>query len=1571
LRHFTSFIIGEGLLTLECAKALLGEGHTVLGLITANPLMRDWAEERSLQCVDSSGDISTVLQREPFDYLFSIVNYQVLPKEVLAVPRMGSINFHDSLLPKYAGAHATTWAIMRGETTHGVTWHAMTALIDGGDILRQQQVTIAANDTAHTLNLKCLEAGVTSFKELILGLAQGAIAPLKQDLLERTYFPYYLRPAAGCIVSWNRPARDLDAFVRALDFGSYPNPLGLAKIAVKDELVLLSQIRVLETVSRKAPGTVLSITTDSLSVATLDCDLAISRLLDVDGRTLSISDFVARFNLREGDRLEEIESHNSDRITKMIQSVCKSESYWIDRLTELEPLSFPLAHDTAATNRPMRIEEVSLEIPEEVDIFRRERFKGWSRGDFLLALFGVFLARVCDLRSFDLGLSVSEEWFDREFMGLFASQVPLRINVTETQTLAQSLEAIGEQIKLTRRHRTHLCDIGARSSLIIGTQNHQSRSSCLVAVRLGDEFDDHAASNNDFTMVIAEENPECSFRFNPEVLDQNYVRVLTGKFPVFLKNVVACADTRTVELSLLSEWERHQLLFEWNDTGTDYPQDKCLHHLFEEQVALTPEVIALVFEDKDLTFRELNEQANTLAHQLIDRGVGPESLVGICVERSLEMMVGLLAILKAGGAYVPLDPTYPKERLAFMLEDSRAPILLTQRRLIARIPANGYQTLFLDDEYQAGGGNDTQNPDHRAQPGNLAYVIYTSGSTGQPKGVMVSHKNVVNFCAGMDDLIGGESPGVWLAVTSISFDISILELFWTLARGFKVVIYSGKEITAPKSKAGVGPTSKAIEFSLAYFASDHGDAGDGKYRLLMEGAKFADRNGFSAIWTPERHFHSFGGLYPNPSVTSAAIAAVTNRIQIRAGSVVLPLHNPIRVAEEWSVVDNLSSGRVAISFASGWHPNDFVIAPQNYAERKQITLRDIETVRRLWRGESVRFHNGVETDFDVKILPRPIQPELPVWITAAGHPDTFRAAGEMGANLLTHLLGQSVEELADKINIYRQAWLSSGHGPKDGHVTLMLHTFVCRDTEAAREKVRAPFCSYLSSSVDLIKKARWSFPAFKSTPGKETRDLDQDELTPDEMDAVLEHAFNRYFETSGLFGSLERCAEMAERLRQIGVDEIACLIDFGVDFESVMSSLQDLKALKIRCEEAAKTDEERFSLPALMARHRVTHLQCTPSLITMLLHDDRARESLASLHQLFLGGEALPQSLADRLGELLTGKIINMYGPTETTIWSTTAPVIKGERVNIGRPIANTEVYILDQRRQPVPVGIPGEVIIGGAGVTRGYLHRPDLNADKFAPTPFKNGSGERVYRTGDLARYLPDGNIEFLGRLDQQIKIRGFRIELGEIETILNGHPAVREAVVTVKERAPAEKRMVAYVISRKQVSTEELRDWVSEKLPEHMMPSAFVFLKAFPLAPNGKLNRRLLPDPETGMERRYQSFLPPRTALEEVVSSILSGVLGLERVGISDDFFALGGHSLLGAQVVSKIKDVFQIDLSLRELFEAPTVRALAKALVAREPKPGQAERIASILKKIQDAPSQSSEPHQTAQVATMSVV
>ena len=523
------------------------------------------------------------------------------------------------------------------------------------------------------------------------------------------------------------------------------------------------------------------------------------------------------------------------------------------------------------------------------------------------------------------------------------------------------------------------------------------------------------------------------FEYNTDLFDRATIGRMAEHFQILLAGLVAAPDTPIAHLPLLSVAERQQLLVAWNATAAPYPQQACMHELVAIQVARTPEACALVAADGYLTYHELDQRANQLAYHLRALGVGPEVRVGVGLPRSTALVVGLLGILKAGGAYVPLDPSYPAERLAFMLHDSQASVLLTTAGS-GFPPTVAGQTRVVDlvADWPHIAQQPTTPPASGVTPDNLAYVIYTSGSTGRPKGVMVTHRNVVNFCTGMDERLGTE-PGVWLAVTSISFDISVLEMLWTLARGFQVVIQRDQE-----TRRAVVPqrtlVDKPMAFSLFYFASDDQTAVEDKYRLLIEGAKFADQHGFEAVWTPERHFHSFGGLYPNPAVTSAALATVTKRIQIRAGSVVLPLHNPIRVAEEWAVVDHLSHGRVALSFASGWHANDFVLAPESYTDRKALMLRDIETVRKLWRGEALPYRDGAGNEVAITTLPRPVQRELPIWLTAAGTPETFRIAGQIGANVLTHLLGQSIEELQDKIALYRAAWQEHGHGPGSGRV---------------------------------------------------------------------------------------------------------------------------------------------------------------------------------------------------------------------------------------------------------------------------------------------------------------------------------------------------------------------------------------------------------------------------------------------------------------------------------------------------------------------------------------------------------
>jgi natural product biosynthesis luciferase-like monooxygenase protein len=345
-----------------------------------------------------------------------------------------------------------------------------------------------------------------------------------------------------------------------------------------------------------------------------------------------------------------------------------------------------------------------------------------------------------------------------------------------------------------------------------------------------------------------------------------------------------------------------------------------------------------------------------------------------------------------------------------------------------------------------------------------------------------------------------------------------------------------------------------MQLSLSYFANDEDGLDGPKYELLLAGVRLADRRGLAAVWTPERHFHSFGGLYPSPTATSAALAAATTRIAIRAGSVVLPLHDPVRVAEDWSVIDNLSGGRVGVSFASGWHPDDFVLAPDRFADRRESMREGIETVRALWRGEPVRRRNGVGEEVEVAIRPRPVQPELPFWLTAAGSPHTFAAAGQLGAGVLTNLMAQSLEDLAGKIRIYREAWREAGHdrsSGSDGHVTLMLHAFLADDEQAAYATARDPLLRYFRSSVDIAR-------GFAVAQGLVVRpqDLSEEDIAP-----LLEHGLERYLQSGGLFGTPQTCAGVLEQLRELGVDEVAALVDYGTSRDQTLHSIRLLGEL--------------------------------------------------------------------------------------------------------------------------------------------------------------------------------------------------------------------------------------------------------------------------------------------------------------------------------------------------------------------------------------------------------------------------
>ncbi len=660
--------------------------------------------------------------------------------------------------------------------------------------------------------------------------------------------------------------------------------------------------------------------------------------------------------------------------------------------------------------------------------------------------------------------------------------------------------------------------------------------------------------NFDLHMICEEsESGIQGFLYYPQGL---YAAPMMARFvkhyEILLEALVANPHKPVDHISFLTEAETHQQLIEWNNTATDYPRETCLHDLVQQQALRTPDAIVLVYQEQQMTYREVTRRASQLAHYLVSLGVGPEVRVGLCHERSPELIIGLLGILQAGGAYVPLDPTYPLERLRFVTHDAQIQFVVTQEHLKSLFPHKTLVKVSLDRDWPLIATYSAMPPTRPVSSTSLAYVIYTSGSTGRPKGVQIEHRNVVNFLIDVEAKLQNAEPDIMLTTTSLSFDISIFEVFAPLAFGGRLILASQAQV--------------------------------------MDGYQL---------------------------VETLFLESVTKMLATPAG----------------------------------------------------------------WR---------------------------------------------------------------------------------------------------------------------LLLEANWK--------GK-------------------------------------------------------------------------------------------------------------PDLVILT------------------GGEALSENLAHQL--LKRGAALwNLYGPTETTIFSTCTRIVPSDKlpITIGSPIVNTQTYIVNTEYLPVPIGVPGELYIGGDGVSRGYLNRPDLTAERFLPDPFSQHRGGRLYRTGDRAKYRDNGKIEWLGRLDHQVKLRGFRLELGEIEVALRDHPAVTETVVVCREDMPGEKQLVAYVVSQAPVS--ELRPYLQDRLLDYMVPSVFVVLEQFPVTPNGKLDRKALPAPAAADRTQGQTYVAPQTILEELLAEVWKEVLKLERIGIHDNFFDRGGHSLLAIQVISRVQSLTHNAVSVSILFDCPTIAQLANSLESTQP-------------------------------------
>jgi amino acid adenylation domain-containing protein len=859
------------------------------------------------------------------------------------------------------------------------------------------------------------------------------------------------------------------------------------------------------------------------------------------------------------------------------QDLTRAEGFWrrtLDGVTAATPLTADRARRADADEEDFGKQEIRLSKTLTSALHSLARSHQITPNTLLMGVWALLLSRYSGEEDVVFGATRSTRHTTLEeaeaMVGLLINTLPVRVRVCAQMPLLTWLKELRAQWIAARPYEhTPLLKVHEWSEIPAGRplfesilifENYSLNSVLRAQGGWWEKREFRLLGGNPYPLTVAgylDAELELEIAYDRSRFDDNTVARMLGHLRTLLEAVVANPERRLSDLPLLTEAERHRLLAEWNDTKRNDRKDKCIHELFEEQAERTPDAVAAVFEDERLTYRELNRRANQLAHYLKKLGVGPEALVGLCVERSLEMIVGLLAILKAGAAYVPLDASCPNQRLEFMLRDTSMAVLLTQQRLVDGLPHDGMHTICLDADRHAIAPQSDSNPISCAKPENLAYVIYTSGSTGMPKGVLIEHRQILNYVHGISERLN-LAPGAGFAmVQPLSADSSQTVIFPSLISGGCLHVISEDRASDP--------------------------------RALSE-----------------------------------------------------------------------------------------------YFSRFPIDL--------------------------LKIAP-------------------------------SHLAALQI-----------------------------------------------------SSRPEQLLPRRW----------------------------------------------------------------------------------------------------------------------------------------------LVVGGEVSRWDWMDRLQATASCSIFNHYGPTEATVGVLTYAVQKNQNarssstVPIGRPLPNTRAFLLDRHMQPVPIGASGELHIGGDGLARGYLNRPELTAEKFVSNPFSDDPQARLYKTGDLARYLPDGNIEFLGRIDDQVKIRGFRVEPGEIEAILGQHPGVRESVVIAREDS-AGKHLAAYVVPRESETPAigDLRSFLRAKLPEYMVPSAFLMLDALPRTPHGKVDRHALPPPNHSGPGPDETLVEPRNPVEKALVKIWSQVLGLERVGVHDNFFDLGGHSLLATQVISRARELYRIEISLRTFFETPTIAGIAEVI------------------------------------------
>ena len=615
--QFGCFVIGEGLLTARCCEALHNVGHNIRGVITSNQKIAEWADKVGVSCFSANTDWYSILSAEPFDYLFSVVNMKVLSKKVLSLPRLGTINFHDGPLPSYAGVHATSWALMNREQEHGVTWHFVGDLVDGGDILKQQRIKISEGETAYSLNTKCLEAGINTFPELIDGLAKQQVSPIAQDFSQRSYFAMYQRPGAACVVLWDSPAIETEALSRALDFGPVPNPLGKVKLEVNGSYFICEELSLVNSQQGLEPGSVIEIDNDEISVATVNGGIKFHTLLNVDGSSIDLNEWVKNNSISTDFQFPRLSSSKVDELTNLHKQLCRHEAYWVEQLQNIVPASVPYSI-SAANNNLGVVDSIDFDVPDGLRQIVQGTEGEISHQDFVTFVFAAFLGRLSGIWEFDLGLKCKEVVNADVNLdcSLVASVVPLNVKIDPQQSASVQFCQMLTSLEQVRSKKSFLREIVTRYPELSNLKGKPVESILPVQIAFADSIEsiapteDGQEQKSDFgiQLVIPIEGPRLRLRFTDSVITEEKASAIVHQFKTFVNGLLSNQSQPLMQIPILDKDEMRLILEDWNATDVDLQKEMTIHEDFFRQVQETPDAVAVVCRDEQLTYQELNSR---------------------------------------------------------------------------------------------------------------------------------------------------------------------------------------------------------------------------------------------------------------------------------------------------------------------------------------------------------------------------------------------------------------------------------------------------------------------------------------------------------------------------------------------------------------------------------------------------------------------------------------------------------------------------------------------------------------------------------------------------------------------------------------------------------------------------------------------------------------------------------------------------------------------------------------------------------------------------------------------------